>query len=67
MREKVTSEEGRRIYSRRASTLEPTFGTIKAVLGLRQFLLRGLEKVRIEWDLACLACNVTRIWRLTKA
>jgi hypothetical protein len=27
----------------------------------------GLLKVRIEWDLACLAYNVTRIWRLTKA
>ena len=32
MREKVTSEEGRRIYSRRACTVEPTFGTIKAVV-----------------------------------
>jgi transposase len=64
MREKVTSDEGRRIYSRRACTVEPTFGTIKAVLGLRQFLMRGLQKVRIEWDLACLAYNVRRIWGL---
>jgi transposase len=67
MREKVTSDEGRRIYSRRACTVEPTFGTIKAVLGLRQFLMRGLERVRIEWDLACLAYNMRRIWRLANA
>ena len=67
MREKVVSDEGRRIYSRRSSTVEPTFGTIKAVLGLRQFLMRGLERVRIEWDLACLAYNTSRIWRLAKA
>ena len=67
MREKVTSEEGRRIYSRRACTVEPTFGTIKAVLGLRQFLMRGLERVHIEWDLVCLAYNTMRIWRLVKA
>lgn len=67
MREKVTSEEGKRIYGRRASTVEPVFGTIKAALGLRQFLLRGLEKVRIEWDLTCLAYNAKRLWRLSKA
>lgn len=67
MREKVTSEEGKRIYGKRASTVEPVFGTIKAALGLRQFLLRGLEKVRIEWDLVCLAYNTKRLWSLSRA
>lgn len=67
MREKVTSEVGKRIYRKRASTVEPVFGTIKAAMGLRQFLLRGLEKVRIEWDLTCLAYNTRRLWRLSKA
>ncbi len=67
MREKVTSEEGKRIYGKRASTVEPVFGTIKAALGLRQFLLRGLKKVRIEWDLTCLAYNTRRLWSLSKA
>ena len=66
MRQKVTSEEGKRIYRRRASTVEPVFGMIKATLGLRQFLLRGLEKVRIEWDLTCLAYNTRRLWSLSK-
>ena len=42
---------------------EPVFGTIKASIGLRQFLLRGL-KVRIEWGLACLAYNMRRLWTL---
>jgi transposase len=67
MRKKVTSEEGRRIYRRRSATVEAVFGTIKAALGLRQFLLRGLEKVRIEWDLACLAYNARRLWSLSRA
>jgi hypothetical protein len=31
--------------------VEPVFGIIKASLGFRQFLLRGLQKVCIEWDL----------------
>jgi transposase len=67
MREKVGSEDGKRIYGKRASTVEPVFGTIKAAMGLRQFLLRGMEKVRLEWDLVCLAYNVRRLWGLSTA
>ena len=67
MREKVTSEEGKRIYGRRAASVEPAFGIIKSAMGLRQFLLRGVAKVRIEWDLACLAYNMRRLWSLETA
>jgi hypothetical protein len=45
----------------------PRMMLIKAAMGMRQFLLRGLEKVRIEWDLACLAYNVRRVWSLSRA
>ena len=65
MREKLSSEEGKRIYGKRCSTVEPVFGIIKSAMGLRQFLLRGLGKVRVEWDLTCLAYNMRRIWSLT--
>lgn len=67
MREKVRSEEGRRIYGKRASSVEPVFGIIKSAMGLRQFLLRGLEKVRLEWDLAAVAYNMRRLWVLKTA
>jgi hypothetical protein len=67
MREKVTSDEGKRIYGRRAATVEPVFGIIKSAMGLRQFLLRGIAKVRIEWDLVCLAYNMRRLWSLSTA
>ena len=67
MREKVRSDEGRRIYGKRASSVEPVFGTIKAAMGLRQFLLRGIAKVRIEWDLAAVAYNMRRLWAMTNA
>jgi transposase len=65
MREKLATEEGKRIYGRRASSVEPVFGIIKSAMGLRQFLLRGMAKVRIEWDLACLAYNMRRLWSLS--
>ena len=67
MREKLATEEGKRIYGRRASSVEPVFGIIKSAMGLRQFLLRGMAKVRIEWDLACLAYNMRRLWSLSAA
>ena len=40
------------------------FGILKAVLGFRQFLLRGLKKTSGEWNLVCLAYNLKRLHRL---
>jgi len=67
MREKLSTPQGRRIYRRRATTVEPVFGTIKAAMGFRQFLLRGLERVQLEWKLVCLAYNLKRFHVLTTA
>jgi transposase len=67
MREKLRTEQGRRIYAKRAQTVETVFGILKAPLGFRQFLLRGLAKVRIEWDLVCLAYNMKRLYNLANA
>jgi hypothetical protein len=41
--------------------VEPVFGIIKSVIGFRQFLLRGSEKVSLEWTLVCLAYNLRRL------
>lgn len=64
---KLKTPEGEALYRRRACTVEPVFGIIKAVMGFRQFLLRGLEKVSGEWNLVCLACNLKRLHRLHSA
>jgi transposase len=64
MRQKLRSEEGQRIYRKRACTVEPVFGIIKSGMGLRQFLLRSIARVRLEWELVCLAYNVRRLWSL---
>ena len=67
MREKLRTEAGRKLYAKRKQTVEPVFGIIKSIMGFRQFLLRGLEKVSGEWDLVCLAYNVKRLWALKTA
>jgi len=64
MREKLRTNEGKKVYALRAQTVEPTFGVIKEPMGFRQFLLRGIEKVRIEWDLVCTAYNMRRMYSL---
>ena len=66
MAEKLKSPEGKARYRRRACTVEPVFGILKAALGFRQFLLRGLEKVRGEWNLVCLAYNIKRMYSIQR-
>jgi transposase len=58
---KLKTKAGRKRYALRKQTVEPVFGIIKSVIGFRQFLLRGLEKVKGEWNLVCLAWNLKRI------
>ena len=58
------TEEGQKIYSKRKTTVEPVFGIIKRVMGFRQFLMRGLENIGIEWDLVTISYNVSRMYAL---
>ncbi len=61
MKWRLKTKEGREFYARRKSTVEPVFGIIKHVMGFRQFLLRGLEKVNGEWKLLQCAYNLKRM------
>lgn len=61
MAHKLKTQAGRKLYALRKQTVEPVFGIIKSVMGFRQFLLRGLRKVKGEWTLACLAWNLKRM------
>jgi transposase len=60
---KLKTKEGRKIYSKRKESVEAVFGQIKQARGFRQFLLRGLEKVKAEWRLICLGHNLLKMWR----
>ena len=48
-------------YRMRKYTVEPVFGHIKQARGFRQFLLRGIEKVRSEWAMICTAHNLAKL------
>ena len=59
-RHRLKTTVGKALYKLRQQTVEPVFGIIKAALGFRHFLLRGLEKVSLEWTLVTLAYNLKR-------
>jgi Transposase DDE domain len=63
MRCKLGSAVGKALYAARKHIVEPVFGQTKSARGIRQFLLRGLEKVSAEWQLICLTHNLLKIWR----
>ena len=67
MRDKMEKQESRKIYSQRKITVEPVIGNIKQNLGFREFLLRGVDNVKIEINLVCIAHNLQKIWRLKTA
>ena len=64
---KLRTQIGQAIYRLRKCTVEPVIGIIKAVLGFRQFSLRGLHPASCEWDLVCLAFNLKRLHSLSVA
>ena len=62
MKEKMSTEYGKHIYHIRKKVVERIFGHIKANLGFREFLLRGKNGTKIEFNLPCIASNLRRIW-----
>ena len=63
----LKTKEGKACYAKRKSTVEPAFGSIKHVLGFRQFSLRGLDAVKGEWKLMAIAFNLKRMHVLAAA
>ncbi|MCG6537573.1 MAG: transposase, partial [Syntrophales bacterium LBB04] len=64
----LQTKKGKKAYGKRKQTVEPVFGQIKGVRGFRQFLLRGLDNVKGEWQLICLTHNLLKLhrWRLAQ-
>lgn len=62
--EKMQTEAAKTIYRTRAAVAEFSHAWLKAKIGLRQFRVRGLKKVRCEVIWACLAYNLQHWVRL---
>src|SRR4029077_15697448 len=64
MERKLQTQAGTAVYATRKFIVEPVFGQIKQARGFRQFLLRGLEKVRGEWALICMTHNILKFHKI---
>ncbi|APF19713.1 transposase IS4 family protein [Caldithrix abyssi DSM 13497] len=66
VRSRLNTEEGRKLISKRGSEIETIFGQIKHNLGIRGFLLRGLEKVKTEFGIIAVAYNLKKMFNQMK-
>jgi translation elongation factor EF-Ts len=63
MARKLRSKTGSALYAQRKAIVEPVNGQIKEARALRRFLLRGLEKVDVEWHLIAATHNLLKLFR----
>jgi transposase len=61
MQRKLQTKAGKAVYAARKCVVEPVFGQIKQAQGFRQFVRRGIHKVKGEWALVCLSHNMRRL------
>jgi transposase len=67
MAHRLKTRRGKQLYALRKQTPEPVFGIIKSVMGFRQFLLRGFENAKGEWNLVTMSWNIRRMFALSEA
>ena len=63
MDRKLATKRGQQLYRKRSGMIEPVFGQIKHNRAQRQFLLRGLDGVNLEWKLWCTTHNLLKLFR----
>jgi Transposase DDE domain len=70
MREKLTSDRGRKLYAQRKITIEPVFGQIKYNRRIDWFMRRGRAAAQSEWRLVTATHNLLKLhshWIATPA
>ena len=63
---KMSGEEAKKIYEKRRHAGERPFAMIKNHFGARQFLTRGLAKVKTEWHWLVTAFNIHQLMGLIR-
>lgn len=59
---KMKTPQAQAVYKLRQQIVEPAIGDIKENQGLRAFLARGIQGAKTEFNLACAARNLKKIW-----
>ncbi|NIV75395.1 MAG: IS1182 family transposase [Gammaproteobacteria bacterium] len=67
MRWRLDTPQGRALYARRKTVVEPVNGQIKGARGFQRFSSRGRCAVAAEWNLVCLCHNLLKLFRYGSA
>jgi transposase len=59
--DRLLTPRGKEVRSQRPVEVEAVFGRLKQNWGFRRFMLRGLDKVKTEWGILCIAHNLAKI------
>ncbi|MFP4655594.1 MAG: transposase, partial [Methanohalobium sp.] len=62
LRDKMKTEQAKVIFEQRKHTVEPAIGNYKQNLRFTEFITRGLNSVKAEFNLVCAAVNLRKIW-----
>jgi hypothetical protein len=62
MLRKLKAKTGKKTSSKRKECVEAILGQIKQTTGISAFPLRGLQKVKAEWNLICLTHDTLKLW-----
>ena len=60
---KLLTKNGKKIYKKRGSSVEPVIGQIKFSRGLDRLLMRGMKKGNSEWKMYCTGHNLLKLWK----
>ena len=61
MKQKIDSDLGKEMITRRFATVEPVFGNLRGNKRLHRFTLRGKTKVDGQWKLYCMVHNIEKL------
>lgn len=61
LKQTLHSEEGSRIYAKRKIDVEPVFGRLKSVFGVRRVHVRGKQAVATEIGFIFMSMNLTKL------
>ena len=64
MTEKLSSIQGKQRIADRSCIVEHVFGEIKEIFKFRRFIYRSLQKVKLMWNIVCIAYNFRKLARL---
>jgi hypothetical protein len=63
MTQKLSTTDGKAVYGKRKTIVEPVFGQIKEPRGFRRFSFRGLPKASAEFKFVCAIHNLLKIFK----